>query len=754
VSQTDAVAGTPTNNGIFYKGYDLDFNATHDLTGLVSRDFSWDINRDAIFDVYRDVIIDTSAAGDIYLNGMKFTHSGLENISYIKNAGDLSIYSDVGDINIRSGTSGVINLDDLKVKSNRLYREVGDIEINSPGTIFLGLKSTAALPFDISKAYSIGQYVIYDGELYKCKVAKAANEAWNATKWNNQIFTTGAAYVTGEIVKYNSLLYKANISKAAGTVWTPANWTVFDNDPTQTKVCIRADDFVIDSKSIEFNNVDAGTFIRFDDLKLKQSDLYTEGLKPINIISSSYLTSTASAGDITISTNSNITFAQTGGNFWSRVRSKFTKDVLVPNIIFNHNDTLGDVVHDLKMMQVGDDFKIDVRSGKRLVIENGTFNASSGLVDSGDLMFIMDTAGVNIAKDTTIGGNLTVQGNLTIQGDTTTFNVGTMVVEDAIITLSSGVTTGAPMAWSGVEVNRGTGKNKAVFYWHEGRQKWCVDNAEDIQTNTTAYQQGSVATNRSGMHPILYDGYSNDFVNVNIVSTSMTGFKMENNYAVAGFELMTQGDGGDNLPGKGKVRFGFHMNKADGYIRNKTGYESQSIGMWDQMDSTNGLWSWIYEVAGDENAAAIMTLDSVGTLWINKDFRAAGTITVDSGNITTAAATMTLTTAGKFEINRGSVNTQVIDANNNVNFAGNLKAKDLLNIRTGTSTFKGNNASQKIAHGLTDINGINMKPRFVGITPSADPSGYLGEVWYTADATYIEVRNSGTATTQFTWMAF
>ena len=66
----------------------------------------------------------------------------------------------------------------------------------------------------------------------------------------------------------------------------------------------------------------------------------------------------------------------------------------------------------------------------------------------------------------------------------------------------------------------------------------------------------------------------------------------------------------------------------------------------------------------------------------------------------------------------------------------------------GTSTFAGSSTARTIAHDLGVI------PTVVMITPSANPGGFLGEVWYTADATNISVFNSGTAVTGFAWVAY
>lgn len=66
----------------------------------------------------------------------------------------------------------------------------------------------------------------------------------------------------------------------------------------------------------------------------------------------------------------------------------------------------------------------------------------------------------------------------------------------------------------------------------------------------------------------------------------------------------------------------------------------------------------------------------------------------------------------------------------------------------GGSTFAGNSSARTIAHGL------GATPTYVTITPSIGTSaGYVGEIWYTADATNLNVYNSGSATTAFTWAA-
>jgi hypothetical protein len=68
-------------------------------------------------------------------------------------------------------------------------------------------------------------------------------------------------------------------------------------------------------------------------------------------------------------------------------------------------------------------------------------------------------------------------------------------------------------------------------------------------------------------------------------------------------------------------------------------------------------------------------------------------------------------------------------------------------IGTGSNTFAGSGGEKTIAHGL------GSSPSAVSVTPTANPSGNLGEVWCRKDATNIYVGNSGSAVTAFDWIA-
>jgi hypothetical protein len=110
-----------------------------------------------------------------------------------------------------------------------------------------------------------------------------------------------------------------------------------------------------------------------------------------------------------------------------------------------------------------------------------------------------------------------------------------------------------------------------------------------------------------------------------------------------------------------------------------------------------------------------------------------------SGNF--AAGTITASLTGNCSGSSGSCTGNAVTSSS---CTGNSVTATTAGLK-GSSTFVGNSSARTIAHGFTGT------PNFCAITPSADPAGYLGEVWYTADATNIYVYNSGSAVTAFKW---
>lgn len=67
---------------------------------------------------------------------------------------------------------------------------------------------------------------------------------------------------------------------------------------------------------------------------------------------------------------------------------------------------------------------------------------------------------------------------------------------------------------------------------------------------------------------------------------------------------------------------------------------------------------------------------------------------------------------------------------------------------TGTSSYAGYGNARTISHSL------GKTPSNVIVVPTADPQGYLGEVWISWTSTNFTVKNSGSYTGSFTYTIF
>jgi hypothetical protein len=119
--------------------------------------------------------------------------------------------------------------------------------------------------------------------------------------------------------------------------------------------------------------------------------------------------------------------------------------------------------------------------------------AADTLTLTGDLEVFGNTTLGNEATDTTtingvttINGNTTIAGDLTVTGTTTTVNSTEVSIGDSIILLNSGE-TGAPTQNGGIEIERGTADNVAIF-WNEAADAWYItkDSTDEAGPDTTS----------------------------------------------------------------------------------------------------------------------------------------------------------------------------------------------------------------------------------------------------------------------------
>ena len=102
-----------------------------------------------------------------------------------------------------------------------------------------------AAPFSASATYAVGNYVIYQENLYKCITAITTAAAWDATKWTRVLITNEmgsgsggdyanqniadtyditSTYDVGDYVIFNSLLYKCITAVTTPGVWNSSYW--------------------------------------------------------------------------------------------------------------------------------------------------------------------------------------------------------------------------------------------------------------------------------------------------------------------------------------------------------------------------------------------------------------------------------------------------------------------------------------------------------------------------------------------------
>jgi hypothetical protein len=108
---------------------------------------------------------------------------------------------------------------------------------------------------------------------------------------------------------------------------------------------------------------------------------------------------------------------------------------------------------------------------------NGLVSNSTGAHVVGGTGVVSNSTGVHIGQaigtaDAPTFADLVISGNLTVSGTQTTLNTTDLAVNDAIITVVSGLGSGvAPSLDAGIEVNRGSSAN-ASLYWDESADRW------------------------------------------------------------------------------------------------------------------------------------------------------------------------------------------------------------------------------------------------------------------------------------------
>jgi hypothetical protein len=146
----------------------------------------------------------------------------------------------------------------------------------------------------------------------------------------------------------------------------------------------------------------------------------------------------------------------------------------------------------------------DLTQGTGITITHTPGEGSNATIAIGQA--VATSSSVSFARLET-SDDVVVGGNLTVNGTTTTLNTETLLVEDNIVVLNSGI-TGSPTLNSGIEVERGSSTNVALR-WNESSDKWETTN--DGSTYSVIATNGNIAlgTDTTGNSDNVTEGTTN-----------------------------------------------------------------------------------------------------------------------------------------------------------------------------------------------------------------------------------------------------
>lgn len=129
-------------------------------------------------------------------------------------------------------------------------------------------------------------------------------------------------------------------------------------------------------------------------------------------------------------------------------------------------------------------------------------------VDESSTIVAVSLSWVKNNSDISTAEDVIISGDLTVSGSTVTVNVETLLIEDNIIVLNTGV-TGTPSTNAGIEVERGTSTNVQIR-WNESTDKWQLTNdgtnfydilnSSGIVGDLTGNVTGNLTGNSAGIH--------------------------------------------------------------------------------------------------------------------------------------------------------------------------------------------------------------------------------------------------------------
>lgn len=319
---------------------------------------------------------------------------------------------------------------------------------------------------------------------------QVAMASWtpNSTAASSKLTLAGDLHLGGDLIQFTA---SEKITRTSGVLAVTAASTTFSGDITVTgnditfgngETISNASNGVvaITSPSTTFSG---DITVTGNDLTFGNGESISNGTDGTIAITA---TTTSVSGDLTV-TGNDITFgngetisnATDGTVAVTAATTSFSGDITVTG-----NDISGSGG---SAISIG-----GVAAGNIDVINNLTVRGNTiyGYVSSSpvEMLQFSGTGDVNVNNDLTVGGDLL------ISGDTTTVNTATILIEDNILQLNSGLgSSTAPTVDAGFTVNRGSATNDASFFWDESASGAITGTGVDQSSNASDTYGGAWA---------------------------------------------------------------------------------------------------------------------------------------------------------------------------------------------------------------------------------------------------------------------
>ena len=201
------------------------------------------------------------------------------------------------------------------------------------------------------------------------------------------------------------------------------------------------------------------------------------------------------SGDVTVS-NSGVTTIGSGKVSLAKIKNQAANTVLVRDA--NDSGVLSaKVVADTQVL-IGDGtgFTAAALSGDATMTNAGAVTVTRSAGDfsvTGDLTVtgndIKSSGGTTAI--TMSGADVAIAGDLTVTGKNITTTAEVLKINDNTIVLNADLTATTDVD-AGIVVERGGSGDNALFYWDEGKDKWCVGINDDADLDTSPTYKGDV----------------------------------------------------------------------------------------------------------------------------------------------------------------------------------------------------------------------------------------------------------------------